>query len=370
MYIYHICMAALGISFASAACTPENKDALVITTVAPEQRPAQSVGVLTRYRSDVDGVYYTRYDKTEHFHAWPLSQVMAAVLNQRMMGQDSMLFRPIDQALETHYLRADGGYAAGIYDGPSAEKYYDDNAWLGLCFMQEYAISGDRRYLQKAERVMHYLEGAQAPQGGIYWKEGEKDKTVNTCSTAPTIQLAMLLYKATGSRPYLDFALRHLEFLNTTLRNEQGMYMDHQRADGSFGRDLWSYNQGTPIGANLWAFQLTGEERFLQMAKSTAQASLRHYGEQDRFWGQPPSFNAIFLRNLLKMRTYLPEVDDFARQYADRLWRQARRADLGTFELGSIGAYDNLPGNVLDLGGILQALQLPLMTPQQLEKAY
>ena len=61
--------------------------------------------------------------------------------------------------------------------GSGGDRYYDDNAWLGLALVRHYELTGDRAILRLAQRVFAFVISGwstnatwQEP-GGIRWKE-------------------------------------------------------------------------------------------------------------------------------------------------------------------------------------------------------
>src|SRR3982074_3328139 len=79
------------------------------------------------------------------------------------------------------------------------------------------------------------------------------------------------------------------------------LYRNVVRSDGSIDTNLWSYNQGVMIGANVLRYQLTTNNLYLSQAVATASKALSTYGN---FQGQPPSFNAMLFQNMLMLYPY------------------------------------------------------------------
>ena len=81
-----------------------------------------------------------------------------------------------------------------------------------------------------------------------------------------------------------------------------GLFFDKVRGDGTIDETLWTYNQGSMIGANVLLARRAGGDAgapYLARAEAIAARALRHY---DRAYeSQPPAFNAILFRNLLQL---------------------------------------------------------------------
>lgn len=288
---------------------------------------------------------------------WPLSQVIAAALHASRVTGDTTLVAPLFDALERHRLRRGDGYLPFPGQGP---LYYDDNAWVGLDQVQA-ALAGDRAAAISARRTLGVVAAGQAPGGGIRWRDAP-GSPVNTCATAPTLQLALWL---AGDAPpgserdgLLAFAGGVDQGLTLGLRREDDLYADHVEPDGRVDHRIWAYNQGTPVGADVLWWRLTGDPARLDRATSTARASLHHFGRDRRLWGHPPVFVAVWLRNLLALHAArpVPGLLDLLDGYLDEVWDRARDPRTGVFGGGGIGRYDQ--GGVIDHAGLVQLFAL------------
>ena len=115
---------------------------------------------------------------------WPLSQVIAAALHVSRLTGDTTLVGPLFGALDRHRLRRGDGYLPYPGQGP---LYFDDNAWVGLDQVQA-ALLGDPGTGADARRTLGVVAAGQGPDGCIRWRD-VPGSPVNTCATAPTLQL-------------------------------------------------------------------------------------------------------------------------------------------------------------------------------------
>jgi glycosyl hydrolase family 76 len=280
---------------------------------------------------------------------WPLSQVLAAAVDLSALTDDRTGVDGLLRSLERY--RTGDGY------GPTPRarrRYFDDNAWIGLCLIQLHLQTGDDQFLRSARGVLSFVRQGEDPNGGVRWVEGDGSR--NACSTAPAAELALRVHLADGDSDALSFARRALAWLDRTLLLPNGLYAD--RVDGTgIDKTIWSYNQGAAAGAHALLYRATGEPQALVRAKEVARATLDRF-DAPRLWRQPPVFNAVCLRNLLALDATSPvsSVRGTVRDYVGRAWHEARDPQTGLFTAGGIGSYDGRPP--VDHAGLVQLLAL------------
>jgi hypothetical protein len=211
--------------------------------------------------------------------------------------------------------------------------YYDDNAWVGLDFMQEYGLTHQRSDLARAEGIFRFVVSGWdsrttvACPGGVFW-EDVTNSTRNTISNAPNAEVGLEIYQATHDPYYLTWATRMYDWVRGCLMNSSGMYYDHLDDSGNISTALWSYNQGTMIGAGTLLYQVTRNRTYLQQAEQTANASVSYYGSDDNLYHQPDVFDVIFFRNLFALAkiNHDPSYAQMAAAYADTAWLQDQQS--------------------------------------------
>ncbi|MCL4434571.1 MAG: fibronectin type III domain-containing protein [Actinobacteria bacterium] len=202
--------------------------------------------------------------------------------------------------------------------GIGGYTYYDDNAWAALNLLDSYHQTSNPFYLQLAERTFQFLVSGWSTDtsypcpGGLFWVDSSIGRGRNTVSNAPTAEVGAELYQVTGNTSYLTWSERIYQWVRTCLSNSIGMYYDHINPDGTIGNDLWSYNQGTMIGAGVFLYEDTGNTAYLDQAVQTARASVAYYGNGNSgsqyLYPQGPAFNAIYFRNLFLLNQFEPNT--------------------------------------------------------------
>jgi hypothetical protein len=282
-------------------------------------------------------------------YLWPFSQAFAATvslanvphmpvsfareLHSRMIGLQSYLDTDNSGASEgtfTSTLAAFDGTVAPPA-GPGGTKYYDDNDWVGIELMRAYKLTHEPSLLGSAEAIMAFemasWEGnPQLPcSGGIPFSNDAENSDRNTVTTAPAAELAVQLYRATGNLQYLQFGEMAYEWVRRCLLQPSGLYADHIDAHGTVETMLWSYGQGTMIGAGTLLYQATGNGAYLYQARQTARAALAYF-TPEQLGSEIPFFPSVYFRNLLYLDsvTHDPPGAKLAQSYVDYAWQHLR----------------------------------------------
>jgi len=269
---------------------------------------------------------------------WPYSGMISAVnaLAAAPGGEryHADLVRVLDGLEQYWDGRADPpGYDSYVREFGGGQKYYDDNEWLGLDFVDAYRTLGDPVYLEKAKATFTFAISGWSDElgGGIYWRENDPT-TKNTCSNGPAAVLAMKLYQETGEQQYLDWAVRILEWLKP-LKAPSGVYWDSISDKRTIDFRTFTYNTGTIIHANALLYQETGEQKYLDEARALAEASVAHFMREDpqsgqAFYPDTPWFNAVLLRGYVALYHADPQHDpkyiETMRANLDHAWTHAR----------------------------------------------
>jgi hypothetical protein len=280
---------------------------------------------------------------------WPFSQALAATVSVaniprvpasfakevhvRLLGLASYLDTTNSGAPEGTYTSSlpafDGTVAPPT--GPGGTKYYDDNDWVGIEEARLYEKTRTPALLGIAEGIMAFeMAGWQTnPEfpcpGGIPFTNSPENNQRNTVTTAPAAELGVQLYQITHNVAYLQFAEQAYEWVRRCLLQPSNLYADHINNRGVVDEALWSYSQGTMIGAGTLLYQATGNSAFLFQARQTAAAALAYF-TLERLIGENPFFPSVYFRNLLYLDsvTHDPPGPALAQAYANNAWQHLR----------------------------------------------
>jgi len=342
--------AALGVSrtlVGAVLAAGANQADRAVATYAAMQRSFAAGGGSFLYRESLPWV------GNAYSYLWPFSHVGGGTLDLFESGAVSVdaVEAVLDGGLAKYWDPAGvpPGYESYVVPpfGFRGDRYYDDNAWVGLDLVRQYQLTGRASALTQAQAAFAFIvsgwdtDPTHPYPGGVFWVESLANRDRNTVSNAPGAQLGLLLHRLTGTASYLDWAMRMHSWVDQTLRDPaDGLYWDHVTLNGTIEPTKWSYNQGTMTGANVLLFELTkatdptAAAAYLARAEAVASAALDYYAPPGvGLASQGPAFNAIFFRNLLALRAVSADAALRSRilttmgGYADVVWASNRGPD-------------------------------------------
>ncbi len=222
----------------------------------------------------------------------------------------------------------------GYAEVEGVANVYDDQQWLVRELIESYRITGEEKYLEKAEYLASYvidgwdttLDEKGVEHGGIVWGPGYYTK--HACSNGPFISPLVWLsdiYKDTGetveyryidtdrsrktrimdkSEYYLMYAKKVYDFQKTNLlKKADGVYWDMLGAKGFNGDNIayeivggvtyrghnehqnptgeaYSYNSGTMLSGAADLYAATGEQKYLDDMKLLSANAFRYFAKK------------------------------------------------------------------------------------------
>jgi hypothetical protein len=289
------------------------------------ERAAQAYqNMLSRLRKR-DGLY--RYDEGLPVRAaaqlWPFARALVATLDVAGIGSGLPGSLDINGLIDEHldtlerYWDPAGPRPAYCSDISGAsrrgDRYYDDNAWVGLALVQHERLRPGSGSLDRAQDLFQFaVSGWDQGQGGVFWCEqgrgtGVRNHDRNTVSNAPNAEIGLHLAElgrpvgtaGIGPGDMFQWVLDNLDASRDSQAPGTGPFWDKVRGDGTIDRAIWSYNQGSMLGASVLLAR-TGsgrESAHLERAEQIARKALHRFAGTHRQGN--PAFLAIFLRNLL-----------------------------------------------------------------------
>lgn len=323
-------------------------------------RAEQAYAALRTYFAADHGLYREQYpvaaDDRAYSFEWPFSQAHVAVLDLTGMigvGRRYRAALAAHRRAQQHYWDDSGstglpGFASYVTQpyGGGGDFFYDDNEWVALADLQHHAMFGDAGSVSEARQIFDLVvsgwddDPEHDDPGGVFWTQAPWSSDRNTVSNMPGAQVGLRLHQLTRQRRYLEWSLRMYRWTNRYLQRSDGLYHDHLDLQGTVEKTIWSYNQGVPVGVNVSLREITHQRRYLDEAVRIADAATAYYDQADgdisRLDRQPPFFNSIYFKNLLRLesltggRRHLRTMQ----AYAERMWKDRRDPRTGLFTFG------------------------------------
>jgi hypothetical protein len=322
--------------------------------------------MLRRFRKG-DGLY--RYDEGPPIRTaaqlWPFARAFVATLDLAGIGAlhpggldiEGLISEHL-QALERYWDPA-GPRAAYCSDINGAsrrgDRYYDDNAWVGLGLIELERLHPGAGMLDRAQALFQFaVSGWDQADGGVYWCEqgrgtGKRNSDRGTVSNAPNAELGLHLAElgrpqdtgagSVGPQEMYQWVLAILDQSD----DGTGLFLDKIRGDGTIDRATWTYNQGSMIGVNVLFARSEPAQRdtYLGRAEAIARKALEKYAgtyEQGK-----PAFLAIFFRNLLLLHEVTTDqglqedIMAAMAEFGEIAWSRAQQGRRGLFGIGGGG---------------------------------
>jgi predicted alpha-1,6-mannanase (GH76 family) len=227
-------------------------------------------------------------------------------------------------------------------------RYYDDEGWWALAWIDVYDLTGDARYLQMAQSIFGDMSGGWDTTtcgGGIWWS---KDKTYkNAIANELFLSVAAHLANRVANRQaalYGDWSRREWEWLSASgMINDQhlindGLNSSAPKACSNNGQTTWSYNQGVILGALAEFSRFSDDGALLSEAGTTARAAITRLADakgilhdpcEPRCGADGPQFKGIFVRNLMQLYELNPDpaYRSFVDLNAESIWNEGQGSD-------------------------------------------
>ena len=297
----HVRLLALIAVLLLCACTPG-----VASAATTRGNPARALLAFKTMQKN----YYIQgtglYRGEPYSFLWPFSQTMAATvslayipgeskalaheLRVRMYGLERYFEAPsASSASEPSTAPALPSFAGSVAPpiGPGGTSYYDDNEWVGIELARMYELNHEAFALEQAKQIMAFVMSGWkttgpngkplACPGGVPFSNSPSNNSRNTVTDGPAAELGVQLYRITGEAQYLQFAEMAYAWVRRCLLNSENLYSDHIQNGGEVEPMVWSYNQGSMMGAGALLYQATHNSAYLFQARQTAKSALAHF---------------------------------------------------------------------------------------------
>jgi predicted alpha-1,6-mannanase (GH76 family) len=283
-------------------------------------------------------------------YMWSYSGAVRGVGILRQFGYKDTTFNKIDRGIDQYW--SNNNNLAGVDSYPpvygGGTRFYDDNATIGLDYLQNYQATQNQHYLDQAIKCMNFdfTGESTAAGGGLYWDENDTlPGTTNYlkagCSSAFATTLALKLYQITNEKKYLDFATRVYNWMKLTLQDPTDLiyWNDIAITTGTIDVTKWTYISGAMLSNAVLLYQITGNQQYLTDAEQLAPATFSYFTVSSdlvefQFPNHDPWFTTILFRGYLDFFEIDPTKNtkyiDAMIKNVDYAWLHAR-TDLGFF---------------------------------------
>ena len=219
---------------------------------------------------NINGKYFNDQSSgSTNFQYWPQAHALDVLIDAYLRTNDIKYKIYFDQWFE----------GVKIKNGNTFYNvFYDEMEWNALAILRAYKATGDVKYKDAALQIWEYIKVGWNDNagGGITWKKG-MEYSKNACSNGPASILAARLYQEFGDEANKEWALRIYNWEKSTLFNaNNGMVYDNIDSNtGEIKKDwIFTYNQGTFIGAAVELHKIMGEKSYLNDAVLAANYSI------------------------------------------------------------------------------------------------
>ncbi len=267
--------------------------------------------------------YYFNYGSnlsnlgTDHY--WPQAHAMDVIVDAYLRTKDK-------KYLAMYPLWWEGAPRFNFAGRPEDawwNVFVDDMEWMVLTQIRMFESTDNAEYYKKARQMYdQWIWSTWGPEdeapwyGGITWKT-DVDKSKNACSNGPAAIIAARLYNfydkagvssGKDKEQYLTEAKKIYAWLKKILFDERsGAVADNMARNGDINRNwIFTYNQGTFLGAAHELYKITGDKQYLADAVKAANYVIDRMSTNkgvlsDATNGDGGLFHGIFFRYFVKL---------------------------------------------------------------------
>jgi Glycosyl hydrolase family 76 len=227
-------------------------------------------------------LYKTAIDKDSPDYIWGSGVMFSAVVGAaRHDPKYKSIMRKFFEGMEVYWDTKVKipGYEPAPTAGGGNDKYYDDNAWMVIMFLEAYEMTDESRYLKRAEEVLDFVMSGWDEEigGGIWWHQNHNEGGKNTCVNGPAavgcFRISKFSDAKTAPKRIAD-GEKIVKWTTATLRAPNGLFADSINvATGKKNNDQLTYNAALMLRAYLSLYALTGEDLYLDEARAMGKAA-------------------------------------------------------------------------------------------------
>lgn len=241
-----------------------------------------------------------------------------------------------------------GGFGSST-DGTQGggTRFYDDNSIVGISLVEAYEFTQNQAFLDRAKKVVQFLQSGRAVDGVLWWNESQKeqdgvpDSNKPSCANGYATQFLLKYYAVCESSERAEvllFAKQLYQWLKTNLKDTDQCYWNDMNNKGVVNKIKWAYNTGVMVQNGVCLYRITGDETYLTDAIASAQGAYDFFvksrnGISLAYPDNDPWFNTKLLRAYIDLEPLYPPADQYIQTYARFINNgyEKARTDLGFF---------------------------------------
>ena len=287
------------------------------------------------FHDSANELYYEEYAQDlpqVHSYLWPLCALIQSANEAAAIDASTNYVDAVVKAIDQYYVDSfpAPAYQASVKKQRKDDRFYDDNQWIAIAYLDIYNRTHDKKFLDNATMIYHFMmTGFDAQSGGgLYWVNEHKNSK-NTCSNGPGILIALQLYKITNNKHYLDTALLLYDWVNKHLQSADHLYYDNIHIPSlKIDSAKYTYNTGTMLQSAVLLYNITHKKEFLSEAEGIATSAKQYFYKNGKLPGNY-WFNVVLLRGFIELYNidHNKQQLDFWFADANRTWQDEKDAN-------------------------------------------
>lgn len=267
---------------------------------------------------------------------WPYDAVVSGAAQLHKIGYD-VNYKNVVNGFEKYYTQSAYNNNIGAYGSSTngniggGTRFYDDNSIVGINLLEAYDLTKDPIYLERAAKIVPFLEsGIDNKLGGaMWWNEDFKynstqsDANKPTCSNGYATLFLLKYYEVcpeSEKTKVLQMAKELYQWLRENLYDASSKcYWNDKNANGTINTRLWTYNAAVMIQNGIRLHQITKDIEYINQAKITAQGAYDYFVKNRNgilsYTDSDPWFNTKLLLAYIDISPYDDKAKTFINTY-------------------------------------------------------
>lgn len=256
------------------------------------EKAYQTYQVVERLYGNQWGLYNENYPKKkgdgDASFLWPYDGMVSALALLNRLGYDVDYANKVEKYEMYRSNPGVAAYSSGA--GGNGERYYDDNSIVGINLVEAYNQLHEQKYLQRCADIVKFLKTGMDSTfgGGLWWCEqlinmpDKSDDGSNkpACANGFAQWFLLSYYEIcpeAEKAEVLSLAKSLYNWVYSTLRDTDNVYLNDKGADNRLHSTKWAYNTGAMIAAGHRLYKITGEAHYLEEAVASADAAYNYF---------------------------------------------------------------------------------------------